>query len=138
MDTTGNLLLVTVGRSNRRTVRIKIPAPFAEGTESAPRRGARRRAAVVALHSQDAAGARVGIQPEHAAVGGQPFQTVVRFARRSRIRALHVRQIAWPFAPDSIENFTQGTHVARLHAFARPIGLSIGRRGRNGTHDEGK
>jgi len=62
----------------------------------------------------------------------------VRLARRSWIRTLHVSQIAGALAPDSIENFTQGTHVARLHAFASPIGLRIGRRGRNGTHDEGK
>jgi hypothetical protein len=57
----------------------------------------------------------------------------MRLARRPHIRPLHISQVPRTLAPDSIENFAQGTHVAGLHAFARAIGLCVGRRGGNGT-----
>jgi hypothetical protein len=53
-------------------------------------------------------------------------------------RPLHIGQIAGPLTPDFIANFTQRKHVAGLHALAGPIGLRGSRRGRHGTHGEGK
>jgi hypothetical protein len=78
---------------------------------------------IVTLHAEHPAGARIGIEHEHPAIGGEPFQAVVRFAVGAAKRPLDIGERARPFAADSTEDLIERADFARLHTFAGTIGL---------------
>jgi hypothetical protein len=60
----------------------------------------------------------------------------MRFAKSAHIGTLHIGKAAGAFAPDAIENFVQGTHLAGLDSLTGAKGLCRGGRGQSGTQQE--
>src|SRR2546421_12944702 len=71
----GRRTTVTGGRAHR-TLRQKISPPLPEGA-----RRWNRRPSIVAFDAPHAAGAWVGIEPEHTTVWGDPFEAITRVTR---------------------------------------------------------
>jgi hypothetical protein len=95
-----------------------------------------RRPAVVALHAEHATGAGIGIEPQHAPIWREPFQTVMGFAIWTDIRALDIGEGTRPLAAYTVEDLIERADFARLHAFARAVGLSRCRSGNRGCADQ--
>src|SRR6266513_6391141 len=113
------------GRRPPRTLRQKISAPLSKGA-----RRWNRRSSIIAFDAEHTAGARVGIEPEHAAVGGHPFEAITRIARGSYIGALHIGQTAGALAANAVHDLVQRADFAVLDTLAGPIRLcGDGRRG---------
>jgi hypothetical protein len=105
--------------------------------EKAAARG-RRRTAIITLHPQHATRARIGVEPQHASVRGQPFQAIARISRGADIGPLHIGQIARPFATYAVKDFIERAHLARLDALPRAKGLRrSGRRRHCCTQQQG-
>src|SRR5882724_78527 len=95
-----------------RASRYKVPAPLTEGA----RRQGHRRATIIALDAQHAAGARIGIEPQHAAIGCYPFEAIPRVARGSHIGSLHIGEVARAFAANASHDLIQRADFAVLDA----------------------
>jgi hypothetical protein len=112
--------LIAVRGTDRRSIGIKILlAPAGPA-------GGRGRPAIVTLDAENPPRACIRVEKEHSAVGRQPFETVVRFALRTHVGALHIGKAAGAFAPDPIEDFVQRTDFAGLHPLTGAIGLRLG------------
>jgi hypothetical protein len=105
---------------------------------SGRRGGTAGRPAIIALHTQNPAGSGVGIEPEHAAIGREPFQAVVGFAGRPDAGSLDVGERARPFPADAVQDLIQRPDLARLHALPGAIGLSRCRFGNRGCAEQEK
>jgi hypothetical protein len=85
-----------------------------------------RRATIIALDAEHAAGARIRIEPKHAAIWGYPFEAITRIARRPDIGALHIGQIARALAANAPQDLNQGADLSVLDALPGTKGLSGG------------
>jgi len=82
--------------------------------EHATRRG-HDWATIIALDTEHPAGAGIGIEPKHAAVGCYPFEAISRIARGPDIGALHIGEVAGPLAANASHDLIQGANLSVLH-----------------------
>ena len=103
------------------------------GTRSAP-----GRSAIIALHAEHTPGAGVGIEHQYTPVGGQPFQAVMGLPIWTEIGSFDIGKGAGAFSAYSVDDVVQRADLARLHAFARTIGLGRCRFGDRGCAEQNK
>src|SRR5438552_17129092 len=97
----GRRTTVTGGWAHR-TLRQKISASLPKGA-----RRWNRRPSIIAFDAEHAAGPRIGIEPQYAAVGGHPFQTITRVTRGPQIWALYIGEAAGSLAANAVHDLVQ-------------------------------
>ena len=115
------------GRFQGLIARGKVPTR----TAIVARRVEIRPAAAFAFHAQDPPGSRIGIEPLHAAVRGNPFKAVTRIPAGPIIGTLDIGKIAGPVAADAVKDLIERANLAVLDPFAGPVALrpcGLGRR----------
>ena len=117
----GDAALIAIWGANGRSIGVKLL--WARGSGPAAR--CRGRPAIIALDAENAARAGIRIEKEHAAIGRQPFETIMRFALGTGIGTLHIGEAAGTFAPDAIEDFVQRPDLAGLDALTGAIRLCL-------------
>jgi len=80
-------------------------------------RHGRRWTTIIALDAQHAAGARIGVEPQDAAVWCYPFEAITRIARGSHIGTLHIGKAARAFAANASHDLIQRADFAVSDAF---------------------
>jgi hypothetical protein len=111
-------------------------APRATKLSSRRRTAARPALPLIALNAEHTAGARVGIEPQHTAVWGEPFEAVVRLAGGTEIGSLDIGKIARASAANIVKNLIQRANFTGSNAVAGPVGLRHCRLGSHGCAEE--